>query len=145
MPAVASVLAIETGHMILVEILCKNTVVRAFAEPAAVLHRAKSLVEISSAHHHHAPWSLGGLARNDVDHSIHRVGSPNGCARSANHFDAFDVLEWHVQHIPKDAAKRRSVDVASIDQDQQLIAEAAIQSTSADGPGIGSNLGNVHS
>jgi hypothetical protein len=77
------------------------------------------------------------VTRDHVDHAVHRVGAPDGAAGTANHFDAFNVLEQRLLHLPVDAAEERRVDAAAVDEHQQRLRERAGQPADADGPVVG--------
>src|SRR5580692_5229871 len=82
-PTVYSIRGIEARQVILVEIFCENAVVRIFAQAASVLRRSRSLIAIPAARDDHAAVGTRGSPGDDVDYSIHRVGSPDCSARAA--------------------------------------------------------------
>src|ERR1700691_3540903 len=47
--------------------------------------------------------------RNDVDHAVRRIGSPDGAAGTADDLNAIDVVQRHVLHVPIDAGEERRV------------------------------------
>src|SRR5438552_18555158 len=78
--------------------------------------------------------------RDDVDHTIDRVRSPNTRAGAADDFNAIDVFKQHVLHIPKDARVQRRVHGTAVDQDQQLVGCRAVETSRADRPLTGIDL-----
>src|SRR6202040_2622227 len=76
-----------------VEIFSVNPKVDAGSERATVTCAAELLELRPSARLHLEPLGRGGVLGDDIDHAIHRVGTPEGAARTADDFDAVDVLE----------------------------------------------------
>src|SRR5712664_3632077 len=70
--------------------------------------------------------------RDDVDDAVDSVRAPHGGPGAADHFDALDVLEQRVLRVPEHAGEERRVDSATVDQDEQLVADRVIESPCAD-------------
>ena len=66
-----------------------------------------------------------GVARDDVDHAIDGVRSPERAARTANDFDAVQIFDDCVLLVPEHAGKKRRIDDASVHQHQELVSGAA--------------------
>ena len=120
-----------------------NAVVGVFTGRCAVAHRQLSLFVADPADQQLAVGFVGA-AGDDVDHAVDRVGTPQGAARAANDFDAVDVFEQGVLHIPEHAAVQGGVDAAAVDQHQQLVGAERAETARADGPLVGVELSHVH-
>ena len=70
--------------------------------------------------------------------------APDGAAGSANHFDAVDVLDQRVLHLPIHAGEQGRVDGAAVDQDQHGPGQASLESADSDGPFGGIDLRHFH-
>src|ERR1700676_769652 len=118
MPAVFSVLPVQIGEMIIVLVARKEAIARASSDFSAVLHRTEILrLRSSAARHQHARGLLGFFG-DDVDDPIYRIVAPDRSARSADHFNSFYILEWHVLRIPIHAPEKRRVHGSAIDKHQ---------------------------
>jgi hypothetical protein len=53
-------------------------------------------------------------------------------ARTADDFDAVDVFQHHVLHVPVHAGEQRRIDGAAVDQHQQLVLEGAAEAARRD-------------
>ena len=144
MPAITSVSAAQTWQLGLVQILCVDTIIGILAQGAPVLGYSKSLVEASSAGNNQPSVRINSLLGDDVDHAIDGVCPPNGSAGTADHFDPFDILKRHIQHVPEDSAEGGHIYRAAVYQHQQFVAELTVKSASADGPGVGVDLSHIH-
>lgn len=67
---------------------------------------------------------LFGILGNDLDHPIHRVGSPEGFPRTANHFNSIDVFKERVLSVPIDTPERWVVNGPTVQEHQQLRGKA---------------------
>ncbi len=84
-----------------------------------------------AARDHHA-LRLARRLGDHVDHAVHRVGAPRRAARSADHLDAFDVLEHDVLRLPEHPREQRRIDGAAVHQHQHLVREHAVESARRD-------------
>jgi len=109
---------------------------RIFAEAEAVAQRDAALVGAGIDDHPRA-LRVARRAREDVDDTVDRVGTPQRAARAADHLDAIDVVEHHVLHVPEHAGLQRRVDAAPVDQHQQLVGVAAVETARGDRVGVG--------
>src|SRR6185437_9473675 len=73
----------------------------------------------------------------DVDDAVDGVGAPQRAARAADDFNAVDVIQQHVLHVPKHAGIERRVNAAAIDHDEELVGESIVEAAGADGPVVG--------
>ena len=63
----------------------------------------------------------------DVDDAVDGVGPPERAARSADDFDAVDVLEQDVLDFPVGAGEERRVDAPPVDEDEHRAREPAAE------------------
>src|SRR5690242_11303986 len=84
---------------------------------------------------------LGGFG-NDVDYAVDGVSAPQGSPWPANDFNAVHIFEHDVLHVPVNAREKRGVDAPAIDQNEQLVVEAAVESSGTDGPLVLINAGH---
>src|SRR5258707_778066 len=70
----------------------------------------------------------------NVNHTIHGIGSPQSRSRTANYFNPVDILKHDVLDIPVHAGKQRGIHAPAIDEHQQLIVEATVKSSRSNGP-----------
>ena len=116
------------------------------ADPSAVADRGAA-IEASAAHGHERALGLVGLAGDDVDDAVDRVGAPECRARAADHLDAVDVFRDDVLGVPVDAGEQRIVDRPPVDQHQQLVrerlvGEVARETARRDYPAVRAGLGD---
>src|SRR5579864_1686449 len=109
MPAIIGVLPNEVGGMVVVQVLCEDSIAGAFLDFPAVLQRAESLRQRASAADQQAALRVCGLFRDDVDDAVHRVRPPYSSARPTYHFDPLNVLQRHVLRVPINTAIDRGI------------------------------------
>ena len=85
-----------------------------------------------------------GFFSDDVNHTIRRIGSPNASAWSSDNFDAIDVAEGHVLHVPVDACEQLCVDATSVDENENGFGEVVLQSADAYGPRVGTEAADLN-
>src|SRR5450755_5102955 len=73
MPAVLAILAARIREVIVVEVLCEDSVSALIAEFRAKTGRARSLILCSSSGGEHTAESIGGFLRDDINHPIHGI------------------------------------------------------------------------
>ena len=61
---------------------------------------------------------LTGVFCDDADNTVDGIGAPKRRPRSADDFDAVDVLKHDILHVPKNAGGERRVDTAAINKHQ---------------------------
>src|SRR4029077_15078553 len=145
MPAVITVLAIQIGKMIVIQILCKYAVIEFPTRVAAVSNGSKSLLNVAATRNHQPSVSVRSLFRDDVDDPIPRISSPQCPAWSANHFDPVDVLQRHVLHVPVHPTEKRTVHGTAVDQHEQLVRKLKVETASSNRPGVGVDLSHIQS
>jgi hypothetical protein len=69
--------------------------------------------------------------------------APQRRPRPADDFDAVDVCEEHVLHVPEHPGEERGIYGAPVYEDQQLVGNGAIESSGADGPFTGIDLSDL--
>ena len=100
-PSVMRSRAVGELHRATMEVETVNTRRRIRAEPAPVSNAsqlfliARSDIDVGALRQVRGP-------RDDVDHSIHRVGAPKRRADAADHLDAIDVLQHHIERVGVD-------------------------------------------
>ncbi len=72
---------------------------------------------------------LLGFTGNDIDHTIDRIGDPQSGARAPDDFDALDVFEHGIVHVPPNPGEQWCIDAASVQQHQQLVDPQPIPAT----------------
>ena len=87
---------------------------------------------------------VGRRLRDDVDDTVDRVRAPEGRAGSADHLDSLDVFEQRVLELPVDAREERRVDDAPVDEDEELVRKARVESARGDGPLVRVDLRHFH-
>ena len=117
-PPVLSVLPVQIEEMVIVLVARKDAIVGSSSDFSAVLRCAESLRLRSSTARHQNARGLLGFFGDDVDDAIYRIGAPYRPAGPADHFNSFDVLEWHVLRIPIDAPEKRRVHGPAINKHQ---------------------------
>src|SRR5688572_9616029 len=91
-----------------------NAVEGVVAELPAVTQAAKALVFRADARVDERALRVAGGLGDDVDHAVEGIGAPEGAAGAADDFDAVDVVEQVILHIPKNAGVKRGVENAAI-------------------------------
>ena len=110
---------------------------------SAVPDRDAAALERAAAGAHEEAGRIGGRPRDDVDDAVDGVGAPDRAARTADHFDAIDVLEHQVFGVPEHAAEERVVDRPAVDQHEQLGRREAVEPADRDRPFVGVDLGHL--
>src|SRR5947207_2002436 len=72
--------------------------------------------------------SVACLFGNDVDNTVHCIRSPKGRAGTSDDFNAVDIFQQRVLHIPVHAGKQRCIDTPAVNQHEELVREAAVES-----------------
>src|SRR5579862_2347801 len=88
------------------------------AVAAAVACIEEALFDVSSACRQQSSLSVLRALRNNVDHAVHGVRSPDGSTRSTNHLDPVDVFHHYVLNVPVRTCKKRGVNGPAVDQDE---------------------------
>src|SRR5258706_15953018 len=65
---------------------------------------------IAAAHGEKTALRISRREREDVDDAIHGVYAPKRSARTADDFDAVDILEQYILNIPEDTGEKRGID-----------------------------------
>ena len=86
------------------------------------------------------PLGVRRRFRDDVDHTVDRVGTQQGRAGAADDFNPVDILQQRILHFPEDARVERCVSHSPVDQHKQLVGARAVESARADGPRARVNL-----
>jgi hypothetical protein len=76
----------------------------------------------------------------EVDHAIDGVRAPQGASWAADHFDAIDVFQQRVLHVPVNARVERRVHRAPIHQDEEFVGQYIVEAARADSPLAGVDL-----
>src|SRR6266851_7662980 len=92
MPAVFRVLTIQIGKMIVIEVLCKESITPSSLKLSSVLCGAKCLLLRATSACHQSAQSVIGLFCRDIDNAIHRVSAPYRGSRPADHFNPVNIL-----------------------------------------------------
>src|ERR1700730_9558835 len=114
MPAVVPVLPVEIGQVIVVEVLCEDSIATIFLDFSAVLHGSESFRLGATTGGYQAALGLCRAFRNNVDHAIHCIGAPHRPARAADHLDLLDVLQRYVQRVTINTAEKRGIHSSAI-------------------------------
>jgi hypothetical protein len=125
-PPVITGLGDNPQEACLVEEFEISTVVRRVSRSSPVLNRAETLLDVARAGDDQSAQRLRGFFRDDVDDAIDGVRAPHAPARSANHFDPFDVFQRHVERVPINAAESGRINRAPVDQDDELVAVLSV-------------------
>ncbi len=120
-----------------IDVLPVDAELSARSQRSAVAHAGKTLRLRAASGLRVKSLRVCGALGNDVDHAIDRVRAPQRASRTADDFDAVDVFEQIVLHIPEDPRKKRGIDGPPIDHDEQLIGQFRIEPPCADGPIVG--------
>src|SRR4029077_9725325 len=76
MPTIIRILPVQIGEMAVVQVLCEDSIARAFLDFPAVLQRAESLRQRAPAAGQQTALRVCGVFRNDVDDAVYRIGAP---------------------------------------------------------------------
>lgn len=95
------------GHAIhaIAEVLTGTTAVTECAHP---------LIDIAASDGSERSVRVFRIFRDDVDHAIHCVRSPDRATGAANYFDSIDILKHHVLYFPIDAGKERRINAPAV-------------------------------
>ncbi len=84
---------------------------------AAVAQAGAALIDAAGGAQE-KPLSLRSVLGDDIDDAVDGIGAPHGAARAADNLDAVDIVERHVDHLPRNAGAYRLIDAAAVDQHQ---------------------------
>ncbi len=101
-----------------IEVLSVNSVVGTVPNFGSVTDAAGSSLFRSASSCNNR--GLRGRSRfgDDVDDAINRIGSPQRCSRTANHFNPVQIFKHHVLDIPVHTGKQRGIHAPAVDEDQ---------------------------
>ncbi len=133
-PGVRSGISIGQDFGVPIEILPVDAEKSTRSQRSAVARAGKILRLRAAAGLRVKSLRVCGALGNDIDHAIDRIRSPQRAPRTADDFDAIDVFEQIVLHVPEHPRIKRRIDGPPIDHDQQLIAQVRIEPPCADGP-----------
>src|SRR2546423_3092261 len=122
------------------ERLAVDTVIEVLAIPGPVAEIQQTVFDRSPSAGNEHSFRIFGVLGDDVDRSVDGIRSPNGAARSADGFDAFDVLEHGVLNLPINTGEERRINAATIDQHKYGSREGAAEPANAKRPGVRVNL-----
>jgi hypothetical protein len=105
-PGVDSLAAIERLRRIPVEILEVGAALPVVAQVRRQA-RTRQLLLVAASAGHEDIGRIPGAPRDDVDDAVHGVGPPQRAARPGDDFDAIDVLEQVVLHVPEHPGEKR--------------------------------------
>src|SRR2546425_7156484 len=100
--AVLCIVAIGENHLIAVEILGENAITGVRIERASGAEGTeREIIRSASREDHRVTLRLMRTFRDDVDDSIHGIRAPQCGSRSADDFDAGDVVQNEVLNFPE--------------------------------------------
>ncbi len=70
----------------------------------------------------------------NVDYPVDRIGAPQGRAGPADDLDALHVFQHSVLCLPVDTGEGGIIDAAAIDEHQELVGKAAVETSGSDRP-----------
>src|SRR5229473_4062705 len=79
-------------EMIVIEVLCKESIIPSSLKLSSVLCGAKCLLLRATSTCHQSAQSVIGLFCHDIDNAIHRVSAPYRGSRPADHFNPVNIL-----------------------------------------------------
>src|SRR5258706_2961717 len=124
-----------------VEIFAVDTV--ATVRASLTITQRTDRLAIAAARCEKAALRISRRERDDVDDAIHRVYAPKRSARTADDFDAVDILEQYILNIPEDTGEKRGVNRPAVDQHEQLIGRGVAEAPRADRVRAGAHLYDV--
>src|SRR5689334_12287820 len=92
-PAIVGWPAICLPKIVVQLVAAVNAIIGVFAELAAIASTSHRELHVAAATVNEPPLSISGTLAHDTDHTIHRVGAPYRCARTADHFDPVHIVE----------------------------------------------------
>src|SRR5258708_1080305 len=87
-----------------IEVGCVDAEIHIVAEAASV-SKARAILTIAATGDRETSLGLTGRARDDIDHAIDGIDTPQCAPRAADDFDAIDVLEDHILDVPEHAGE----------------------------------------
>src|SRR5882757_3904942 len=107
------------------EALAVYPVVQAFAVCASPANSTDALIDIPSAHRNERTVSVSGAFGDDIYDTIDGVSAPDRSAGASNHFDSLDVFKQGVLDLPIHTGKKRRINAAAVNQNQEGFRELA--------------------
>src|SRR6266851_863272 len=98
--------------------LSVDAVIKAFVVPGSIAEMGEALVEVSATGGDKSSTSILSVFGNDIDNCVDGIRSPDSSAGASNDFDAFNILDQCVLHLPINAREQRCVDAPAVDQHQ---------------------------
>src|SRR5205823_5923206 len=111
------VLAVLQRHGIAICVTAKRPKKSAIPKLASISNGGEAPLAGAAAGHNEASLCIPGALGDDVDHAVDGIAAPQRGARAADHFDAVDVFDDGILHVPEHASKQRVVEAAPIHED----------------------------
>ena len=73
------------------------------------------------------------MTRDNIDDTVHCVCAPERATWSAHDFDALDIFEKHVLHVPEHAGVQRRIDASPVNQYEKFIGSGAVETSCRNG------------
>src|SRR5581483_4423222 len=114
MPGISSIRTNNACGATIVRALDEETIVRALIHATPILRCQLDWAEVAGDRRDEGPRSIGSCLGNNVDDSVHCIGTPTRRSRAAYNFDPFNVLQRDIQNIPKNSRESLRVDAPAV-------------------------------
>ena len=141
-PVIGRIPAARKGRAVTVKIFAIDSIMKTAAQRAAISNAAEPAQLRAAAARQESALSVLRIFGRDVDHSVDRVGAPQGGTRPADDFNPVDVLQERILRVPEHAGVQRRIDRAPVDQHQHFIGGRVVEPARADGPLVRIDLGD---
>ena len=121
-----------------------NAITEAVAIAAPIAEIEKALLFVSAAGRRQESPGVFGVLGDDIDYTVHRVRTPNGAARSADHLNAVDIVHVGVLNVPVGAGEKWRVNRAAVNQDQNGTRQIGPEAANADRPIVAVDARYLH-
>ncbi len=142
-PAVRERHAVGGDFAVAVEVFRVNPEINIGGERSAVADAGEVMPLRAAACLEVKPLGIAAVLGGDVDHAVDGVGPPKGAAGAADDLDTVHVRQQVILHVPNNAGEQRRVERAAVQQDEQFVADGAVEAARADRPTGGSGLGDI--
>src|SRR5437660_8947988 len=116
--------------------LSVDTVTKALVVSAPKTEIDEALIDISAAGRGEHSTGVLGVFRDDINHSVDGICSPNRTARAADDFDPLDIVEHCVLDLPINSGEQWCVNGSAVDKHEYRSGESAPESAYTQGPCI---------
>src|ERR1700683_5361846 len=106
MPSIPAASSADRRERIVSQKVCEHAVGGILSDRSTVLYGSETLPYRASAPRHCSAGGVLSFLRNDIDHPVYGVVTPDCASRPSNHLDSVNVLQRHIHGVPVDSPQQ---------------------------------------